>query len=80
MDARTIKLMNSIDDYLDHIPSGVPDQIVQQMQNTKDMLSAPIYSGESPGERAAREVSEANMPEEVSEEYNDNAGVLSANE
>lgn len=81
MDSRTLKLMNNIDAYLEHPPPGVPDQLVEQITNTKEMLSAPMFSGESPGERESREVAEATMPPDVSDEYNgvtdnNNVGVL----
>lgn len=70
MDSRTLKLLNSIDSYLENPPPGAPEQLMQEISNIREMASAPRFTGESPGERVAREVSESTMPPEVAAEYN----------
>lgn len=90
MDSRTAKLLQQVNAYLESPPHGVPDQLVEQITNTRDMLQAPRYTDESPGQREAREVAEAHMPEEVAKKYfggqsqeeaqSANVGVLQASE
>lgn len=65
MDARTQRLLASIQGYLDNPPPGLPEQLVDQITSTQEMLTAPRYSEESPGERSAREAAERTMPEDV---------------
>ena len=79
MDTSTTKILNAIDAYLEHPPHGAPEQIVDYLGDMREMLSAPRLSEESPGERSAREVAEATMPEEVSEEYYSNDSMESDN-
>lgn len=69
MDARTAKVYQALDSFMEVNGASLPDELKEQLTRTKDMLSAPLYSPESPGEEAARQVSEANMPDELSEEY-----------
>lgn len=84
MDSQTRKLMQSIDAYLENPPREVPEQLIQTITDTREMLSAPLYSEESPGEREAREVGEQAMPEDMANQYyedgteqvNNNVGVF----
>lgn len=72
MDARSRKLLSQIDTYLETPPPGVPEQIISSIQDLREMITAPRFSEESPGEREAREVSEQTMPQDTSEEYYSN--------
>lgn len=85
MDARSRKLLSQIDMYLETPPPGIPDQLISSITDLREMITAPRFAGESPGEREAREVSEQTMPDDTSEEYysndtktsNENVGVFS---
>ncbi len=85
MDARSLKLLSQIDTYLETPPPGVPEQLISSIQDLREMITAPRFSGESPGEQEAREVSEQTMPQDTSDEYysnesesqNENVGVFS---
>ncbi len=68
MDSRTHRLLTSINDYIDNPPPGVPQQLMQEIETAKEMLSAPLYSQESPGEQEAREVAKETMPEDAYEQ------------
>lgn len=67
MDARTANLLQSLQGYLEHPPPGVPEQLISEMNNMHEMLSAPRYSEESPGEQSAREAAQKTMPSDVYE-------------
>lgn len=69
MDARSLKLLSQIDTYLETPPPGVPDQLISSIQDLREMITAPRYSEETPGEREAREVAEQTMPDDTSDEY-----------
>jgi hypothetical protein len=43
--------------------------MLESMTELKEMITAPRYSQESPGEREAREVAEKTMPEGIPEQY-----------
>jgi hypothetical protein len=75
MDSRTRRLLTSLDAYLEHPPKGAPDTLISQLKETQEMVSAPIFSEESPGEKDAREIAEKNMPPELYEQmYPDETG------
>lgn len=71
MDAARKKLLSAIEAYEETTRGRVPDALKEQISDFKETITAPIYSQESPGERVAREVSEANMPPDVAEQYFD---------
>lgn len=65
MDSRTRRLVQQIDAYMENPPPGAPEQLLSSAEELKDKLTAPIYDNESPGEKAAREVAEKALPEDV---------------
>jgi hypothetical protein len=87
MDARTRRFLTALDEYInnDGEPrTDLPEPLLESLVDLKEMVEAPRYSQESPGEREAREVAEEHMPEEVvnelysedDESSDENIGVL----
>ncbi len=58
MDAKLNRLLRELDSYLNDPPIDTPPDLLVQLESAKDMLEAPRYSEESPGERSAREIAE----------------------
>lgn len=64
-DAATMRLLEALDHYKEFHSRRAPQDLLDQVTEVTDMLRAPRYAGETPGERAAREVAEDHAPADV---------------
>jgi hypothetical protein len=64
MDARTRRVVQALDAYLQAPPPGTPQKLLGELENAANMLDAPRLTEESPGEKSAREIAEQKAQEQ----------------